>query len=112
MKGGEARGTRGKGRGSPPRPARQVRPRGRPRTGEPLHPALAEFLEAVGHMAADAVLAKYRESGELASTSIKSPGGFYREGKAPGEGEDGDRFAQAKGRVRTRATGGSCDGQE
>lgn len=56
----------GGGEGSPPRPARLLRPRGRPRTGQPLHPALAEFLKAVGEMAADEVLRNIREGKELA----------------------------------------------
>lgn len=75
-----------------PRTHRSSRPRGRPRTDEPIPPALAEFLEALGNMAADAVLAKYREAKELSPVSIKSPRAFYRTPGDPGDGETGGKF--------------------
>lgn len=79
---------------APPRPARLVRPRGRSRTPAPMHPALAEFLRAIGQMAGDAVLAKYREAKGLAPASIKSPRAFYRTQEDPDDGENGERFDQ------------------
>lgn len=84
----------GGGREAPPRPARRGFPGLRPRTAEPIPPALAEFLKAVGEMAGDAVLAKYREAKGLAPASIKSLRAFYRKRKAPGEGENGERVDQ------------------
>ena len=89
-----------KGKESPPRLPRPARPRGRPRTGEPLHPALAEFLEAVGHMAGDAVLANYREAKELATASISSPRGNNRTQEAPGTSQEGEGFIRRKDAVR------------
>jgi hypothetical protein len=96
-----------KDKGSSLRPARQARPRGRPRTGAPLHPALAEFLREIGHMAADAVLAKYREAKELAPVSIKSPGGNNRSPEAPGTSQEGGRFGQGSGSVQVQEETGS-----
>lgn len=91
--------------GSPPRTHRPARPRGRPRTGEPLHPALAEFLEAVGHMAGDAVLANYREQKELAPASISSPGGNNSSPGTPGEGETGEAFVADSSGVQSSVKG-------
>jgi hypothetical protein len=44
-------------------------------TPGPVEPALLEFLEALGRMAGDAVLANYRENKPAGAGSIKPPRG-------------------------------------
>ena len=77
---------------SPPRFSGPTAPQRRPRTDGGLDPALLEFLRSVGEMAADAVLAKARETKGLGPASIKAPRGNYSEGKVLRKAGNGEAF--------------------